>query len=68
MSDNEFFECFNKHQKEFLISITIHKARYLNIFNADTFVSITFNGETKKTKTFQCSDCPYYNEVILLQL
>lgn len=68
MSDDEFFECFNKHQKEFLVSVTVHKARNLNVFNADTFVTITFNGDTRKTKTFQCSDCPYYNEYFVFEI
>lgn len=65
MSELEL-ECFNRQQKEFLVSISIHKARNLNVFNADTFVAVTFNGDTKKTKTFQCSDCPFYNEVTII--
>lgn len=63
MSDIDLYQCFNKHQKSFLISTTIYKARNLNVLNSDTFVAVTFNDETKKTKTFPASDCPYFNEV-----
>lgn len=63
MSDIDLYQCFNKHQKNFLVSTTIYKARNLNVLNADTFVTVTFNNDTKKTKTFPSSDCPYFNEV-----
>lgn len=62
MSD-EVLPCFNKHLRDFLVSITIHKARNLNVLNADTFVIASFNEDSKKTKTFQNSDCPFFNEV-----
>lgn len=63
MSDFELLSCFSKHKNSFLVSATIHKARNLNVLNADTFVVISFNEEIKKTKTFQNSDCPFFNEV-----
>lgn len=59
----EIYPCFNKHQRDFLVTVTIHKARNLNVLNADTFVTVVFNGESRKTKVFQNSDCPFYNEV-----
>lgn len=62
MSD-EVFPCFNKHLRDFLVSVTVHKARNLIVLNADTFVTVNFNGDSKKTKTYQNSDCPFYNEV-----
>lgn len=63
MTDIEQIECFNKHEKDFLISIIVHKASNLTILNSDTFVVVSFNNESKKTRIFQNSDCPYFNEV-----
>lgn len=60
---DEVVPCFNKFQRDFLVSVTVHKARNLNVLNADTAVIIEFNEETKKTKTYQNSDCPFFNEV-----
>jgi hypothetical protein len=65
MSEIDYNQCFNKHQKNFLVSTTVYKARNLNVLNADTFVAVTFNDETQKTKTFPASDSPYFNEVKL---
>lgn len=56
-------DCFNKYLRDFLVSVTIHKARNLNALNADTLVIVNFNDATKKTKTYQNSDCPFFNEV-----
>jgi hypothetical protein len=67
MSEFDFHQCFNKQQRDFLLSITVHKARSLNVFNADTHTEISFNGETKKTRTYQSSDCPFYNEVSMAE-
>lgn len=66
MSDFELLTCFSKHKRSFLVSTTIHKARNLNVLNADTFVVVGFNEEIKKTKIFQKSDCPFFNEVNLI--
>ena len=63
MSEFELYQCFNKHQRDFLVSVTVHKARNLNTMNADTFVAISFNNETRRTKTYHNSDCPFFNEV-----
>lgn len=62
MSDH-ILPCFNKHVRDFLVSVTVHKARNLNALNADTLVILNFEESTKKTKVFQNSDCPFYNEV-----
>lgn len=59
----ELSDCFTRHLRDFLISVTIHKARKLTAMNADTSVIVNFNEETKKTKTYQNSDCPFFNEV-----
>lgn len=66
MSDFELLSCFSKYKKNFLVSATIHKARNLNVLNADTFVVVSFNEEIKRTKIFQNSDCPFFNEVNLI--
>lgn len=62
MSD-QILPCFNKHVRDFLVSVTIHKARNLSVLNADTLAIVNFGEETKKTKIFQNSDCPFFNEV-----
>lgn len=62
MSD-EVLTCFNKNQRDFLLSVTVHKARNLSVLNVDTLVKLNFNGETRETKVFQNSDCPFFNEV-----
>ena len=67
MSD-EVLTCFNKDRRDFLLSVTIHKARNLSVLNADTLVKLNFNGETKETKVFQNSDCPFFNEVCLFKI
>jgi hypothetical protein len=66
MSEFELYQCFNKHERDFLVSVTVHKARNLNTLNADTFVAISFNNETKRTKTYRNSDSPFFNEVSFL--
>lgn len=63
MSDIDLYQCFNKQRKDYLVSVTVFKAKNLNVLNADTFVAVTFNDETKKTKIFNCSDSPFFNEV-----
>lgn len=63
MSDSRILSCFTKHQQHFLVSVTIHKARNLSVLNADTYVVIYFNDDSKKTSTHPKSDCPYFNEV-----
>ncbi|XP_070501536.1 otoferlin [Chironomus tepperi] len=68
MSEFELYQCFNKHQKDFLVSVTVHKARNLNTLNADTFVSIYFNNETRRTKTYRNSDCPFFNEYFVFEV
>ena len=65
MSDFELYQCFNKYQRDFLVSVTVHKARNLNALNSDTFVAISFNNETKRTKTYRNSDSPFFNEVFI---
>lgn len=62
MSD-DVSQCFNHYTREFLLSVTIHKARNLSVLNADTFVTVNFNDTKENTKTYQNSDCPFYNEV-----
>ena len=59
--------CFSKQRQEFLICATIHKARNLNILNADTFVVVNFQNSFKQTKIYQNSDCPYFNEYFVFE-
>lgn len=61
----EISSCFNRNLGDFLISVTVHKARNLNVLNADTFVIVTMNDVKKKTKVYQKSDCPFFNEVLI---
>ncbi|KAG5679282.1 hypothetical protein PVAND_008861 [Polypedilum vanderplanki] len=68
MSEVEIYECFNKQQKDYLISITVHKAKNLHVFNADTFVEILFNDEIKRTRTYRNSDCPFFNEYFVFEI
>lgn len=63
----EVLPCFNKDLRDFLLTVTIHKARNLSRgLNANTFVVAEFNGETNRTKTFPNSDCPFFNEVCVI--
>lgn len=64
----ENLSCFHKHERDFLVSVTVHKARNLDVLNADTFVVVNFDGDTKKTKTFRNSDCPFFNEYFVFEL
>lgn len=59
----EDLQCFNKQSRDFLVSVAVHKARNLSALNANTFVVVNFDGDTKKTKVFDHSDCPFFNEV-----
>lgn len=59
----EDLQCFNKQSRDFLVSVAVHKARNLSALNASTFVVVNFDGDTKKTKVFDHSDCPFFNEV-----
>lgn len=63
MSDLELYQCFNRFDRVFLVSITVHKAKDLNVVNSDTFVAVTFNHETKRTKTYWNSSNPFFNAV-----
>lgn len=59
----EDLQCFNKQSRDYLVSVAVHKARNLSALNANTFVLVNFDGDTKKTKVFDHSDCPFFNEV-----
>lgn len=54
--------CFSEARQQFLVCITVHKAKNLHILNADTFVLISFDRIHKKTSVYENSDCPYFNE------
>lgn len=64
MSD-DFLNCFTILQQEFLVCITVHKARNLSVYNADTYVKVTLDKKVKQTKVYQNSENPYFNEVRL---
>lgn len=51
----------------YLVCVTIHKARELSVLNEDTYVAVNVRGTTKKTFTFQNSDCPYFNEYFVFE-
>lgn len=63
MSDDKILSCFTKIEQHFLVTVTIHKARNLSAMNSDTYVVVNLQDDYKKTKIFQNSDCPYFNEV-----
>lgn len=63
---SEVLNCFNKQSRDFLVSVAVHKARNLDVLNADTFVVVSFDEYDKRTKIFEKSDCPFYDEVCLV--
>lgn len=68
LSSSTQSSCFtNQHRKNFLVCITIHKAKNLSTLNADTYVAITLDGTTKQTATAQNSDCPFFNEYFVFE-
>ncbi|XP_055841993.1 otoferlin [Episyrphus balteatus] len=61
-------ECFLNITQEFLVCTTVHKAKNLPVFNADTFVRVSLDKKSKCTKVFQNSENPYYNEYFVFEL
>uniref|UniRef100_A0A336LYI1 CSON008109 protein n=1 Tax=Culicoides sonorensis TaxID=179676 RepID=A0A336LYI1_CULSO len=59
--------CFSDAPQQFLICVTIHKAKHLHILNADTFVIVSFDQKHKKTFVYHNSDCPYFNEYFVFE-
>lgn len=66
MSSTEV-SCFSEALQNFLICVTIHRIKNLQILNAETFVLVSFNNIHKRTLTHQPSDCPYFNEYFVFQ-
>lgn len=56
------------HPQDFLVCVTIHKARNISILNVDTYVLVTLGKTTKATETAQNTDCPFYNEYFVFEL
>ncbi|CAD7082064.1 unnamed protein product [Hermetia illucens] len=67
MSD-DFLNCFTILQQEFLVCITVHKARNLSVYNADTYVKVTLDKKVKQTKVYQNSENPYFNEYFVFEV
>lgn len=68
LSSSTESSCFtNQNRKNFLVCITIHKAKNLPILNADTYVAISLDGTTKRTATAQNTDCPFFNEYFVFE-
>lgn len=59
--------CFANLPQHFLVSITVHKAKDLQVLNADTYVTVTLDKKTKQTATFKNSDCPFFNEYFVFE-
>lgn len=67
MTNFQSASCFSRQKQKFLICATIHKARNLNVLNANTFVVVNFLDAFKQTKIYQSSDCPYFNEYFVFE-
>lgn len=61
-------DCLANQPQEFLICTTVYRAKDLPIFNTDTYVKVILGKHTKKTKTFQNSENPHYNEYFVFEL
>lgn len=59
---------FEKHLKaqDFQVCVTIIEARQLPGLNMDPVVCIQIGDQKKYTSVKESTNCPYYNEVILL--
>lgn len=68
MINNSLSQCFVNLPQNYLVCITIHKAKNLFTFNADTYVTINLNKKTKTTATIRNTDNPYYNEYFVFEL
>lgn len=67
--DNEIdLSCFEDVPQDFLVCLTIHKAKDLTILDGDTYVRIHIDKKTKITATFKKSDHPYFNEYFVFEL
>ena len=67
LANNENQQCFIDIPQHYLICITIHKARNLSVFNANTFVEVKLNKFVKTTSIFRNSDSPFFNEVFFFK-
>lgn len=60
--------CFEDLPQDFLVCLTIHRARDLTILDADTYVRIHIDSnKSKTTATFKKSDQPYFNEYFVFE-
>lgn len=57
-----------EHPQDYLVCVTIHKARNVSMFNMDTYVLVTLDKSTKATETAQNTDCPSFNEYFVFEL
>lgn len=54
---------------DYLIGVTIHKASYLMLQNANTFVEVSLDQQwTKHTTTVENSDAPFFNDYFVFEL
>lgn len=60
--------CFSQFPQDFLVCVTIHQIKNLQVLNVDTFVLVSFNKTHKRTSIHQISDCPYFNEYFVFEI
>ncbi|XP_037953127.1 otoferlin isoform X2 [Teleopsis dalmanni] len=61
-------DCFAHINQDFLICTTVHKARNIGIFNAETYVRVSLEKSHKSTKNFPNSENPYFNEYFVFEM
>lgn len=59
--------CFEDLPQDFLVCLTIHRAKDLAILDADTYVRVHIDNKSKTTATFKKSDQPYFNEYFVFE-
>lgn len=54
---------------QYLIGVTIHKANYLKLQNANTFIEVSLDQQwTKHTTTVENADSPFFNDYFVFEL
>lgn len=62
-------KCDASAPHNFLIGVTIHKASFLKLQNANTFVEVSLDQQwTKHTTTVDNSDAPFFNDYFVFEL
>ncbi|XP_053673938.1 uncharacterized protein LOC128724197 [Anopheles nili] len=60
--------CLRERKQDFVVSITIYKARHLRELNSNTFVMVACNGKYKRTRTAYRTGNPYFNDYFSFSL